>query len=163
MQGSRKEGNHGGGSMIIKVNINGVNKTLDIEPHEFLIDVLRRNGYLSVKRGCDTGVCGVCTVLIEGEPTLSCSFLAARADGKKILTIEGVQEQAKEVGSYLVTEGVDQCGYCSPGLILTTIAMKSQLEKPSEEAIKHYLAGNLCRCTGYVGQLRAIKKYMGVE
>lgn len=163
MQGSCKEGNHGGGSMIIKVNINGVNKAFDIEPHEFLIDVLRRNGYLSVKRGCDTGACGVCTVLIEGAPTLSCSFLAARADGKKILTIEGVQEQAKEVGSYLVSEGVDQCGYCSPGLILTTISMKSQLENPTEESIKHYLAGNLCRCTGYVGQLRAIKKYMGVE
>lgn len=149
--------------MIIKVNINGANKTFDIEPHEYLLDILRKNGYLSVKKGCDTGACGVCTVLINGSPTLSCSFLAARADGKSILTIEGVEEQAKEVGSYLVSEGVDQCGYCSPGLILTTIAMKAQLENPTDEAIRHFLAGNLCRCTGYVGQLRAIKKYMGVE
>ncbi|WIV12377.1 2Fe-2S iron-sulfur cluster-binding protein [Proteiniborus sp. MB09-C3] len=149
--------------MNIKININGANKIFDIEPHEYLIDVLRKNGYLSVKRGCDTGACGVCTVLIDGAPTLSCSFLAARAHERSILTIEGVQEQAKEVGGYLVVEGVDQCGYCSPGLILTTIAMKSQLEAPTEESIKHFLAGNLCRCTGYVGQLRAIKKYMGVE
>ncbi len=149
--------------MIIKVNINGVNKNFDIEPHEYLLDVLRKNGYLSVKRGCDTGCCGVCTVLIDGAPTLSCAFLAARAAGKSIITIEGVQEQAKEIGKFLVDEGVDQCGYCSPGLILTIIAMKAQLENPTEESIKYFLAGNLCRCTGYVGQLRAIKKYMGVE
>lgn len=149
--------------MIIKVNINGVNKTFDIEPHEYLLDVLRKNGYLSVKRGCDTGACGVCTVLIDGAPTLSCSLIAARADGRKIITIEGAEEQAKEIGEYLVTEGVDQCGYCSPGLILTVLAMKTQLKNPTEESIKYYLTGNLCRCTGYVGQLRAIKKYMGVE
>lgn len=149
--------------MIIKVNVNGANKTFDIEPHEYLLDVLRKNGYLSVKRGCDTGACGVCTVLVDGTPTLSCSFLAAKAEGKNILTIEGVQEQAKEVGGFLIAEGVDQCGYCSPGLILTVIAMKTQLKNPTEDSIKHYLSGNLCRCTGYVGQLRAIKKYMGVK
>lgn len=149
--------------MIIKVDINGVKKTFDIKPHEYLLDVLRNNGYLSVKRGCDKGACGVCTVLVDGEPTLSCSFLAARADGKEIITIEGVQDQAKEVGEFLVSEGVDQCGYCSPGLILTVIAMKKQLENPTEESIKQFLSGNLCRCTGYVGQLRAIKKYMGVK
>lgn len=149
--------------MIIKVNVNGANKTFDIEPHEYLLDVLRKNGYLSVKRGCDTGACGVCTVLVDGAPTLSCSFLAAKAEGKKIITIEGAAEHAKEIGKFLVDEGVDQCGYCSPGLILTVIAMKTQLENPTEESIKHYLTGNLCRCTGYVGQIRAIMKYMGVE
>lgn len=149
--------------MIIKVNINGVNKNFDIEPHEYLLDVLRKNEYLSVKRGCDTGSCGVCTVLIDGAPTLSCAFLAARADGKSIITVEGAGEQAKEIGRFLVAEGADQCGYCSPGLILTIIAMKNELKNPTEESIKHFLTGNLCRCTGYVGQLRAIKKYMGVE
>lgn len=149
--------------MIIKININGVNKSFDVEPHEWLLDLLRNNGYLSVKRGCDTGTCGVCTVLIDGEPTLSCATLAVKADGKKITTIEGVGEEAKEVGNYLVGEGVDQCGYCSPGLVLTVIAMKKEISNPTEESIKHYLSGNLCRCTGYVGQLRAIKKYMGVE
>lgn len=149
--------------MLIKININGINKSFDIEPHEYLLDLLRNNGYLSVKRGCDTGTCGVCTVLMDGEPTLSCATLAVKADGKEITTIEGVGEQAKEVGNCLVDEGVDQCGYCSPGLVLTVIAMKKELENPTEESIKHYLSGNLCRCTGYVGQLRAIKKYMGVE
>lgn len=149
--------------MQIKLNINGSVKELDVKPHEFLVEVLRENGYLGVKKGCETGNCGLCTVLIDEKPVLSCSYLAVRAEGKKITTIEGVQEKAAEVGSFLVEEGVDQCGYCSPGLVMTIIGMKGELENPTEEDIKHYLTNNLCRCTGYVGQLRAIKKYMGVE
>lgn len=149
--------------MLIKVNINGLNETFHIASHEFLLDTLRRNGYLSVKKGCDTGSCGVCTVLVDGLPVLSCATLAVRANNKEITTIEGVQVLASEVGKYLVEEGVDQCGYCSPGLILTIIAMKKELKNPTTEAINHYLSGNLCRCTGYLGQLRAIKRYMGVE
>jgi len=149
--------------MIIKVNVNGINKNFDVEPHDSLLDILRKNGYLSIKKGCETGSCGVCTVLLDGSPVLSCATLAIRADSKEITTIEGIQPLAKEVGAYLVEEGVDQCGYCSPGLILTVIAMKTELKSPTVESIKHYLSGNLCRCTGYVGQLRAIKKYMGVE
>lgn len=149
--------------MIIEAKINGVNKSFHVAPHESLLDILRKNGYLSVKKGCDTGSCGVCTVLIDGSPVLSCATLAVRANNKEITTIEGVQALANEIGAYLVEEGVDQCGYCSPGLILTIIAMKKELQIPTAESIKHYLSGNLCRCTGYVGQLRAIKRYMGVE
>lgn len=149
--------------MEINVHINGVKQTLEIKPDEYLVEALRRYGYLSVKKACDTGSCGVCSILIEDKPTLSCSYLAVRADGKPITTIEGVQEEAKLLGELLVDEGVDQCGYCSPGLILTVIGMKKEMENPSEEKVTHYLNGNLCRCTGYVGQLRGIMKYMEVQ
>lgn len=149
--------------MEINLHINGVKKTLDIKPDEYLVEVLRRYKYLSVKKACDTGSCGVCSILIDGKPTLSCSFLAVRADGKKVTTIEGVKEEAELVGGLLVDEGVDQCGYCSPGLVMTVIGMKKEMEDPSEEKITHYLNGNLCRCTGYVGQLRGILKYMEVQ
>lgn len=149
--------------MEITVHINGVKKTLDVNPDEYLVEVLRRYGYLSVKKACDTGSCGVCSILINDKPTLSCSFLAVRADGMKVTTIEGVKEEAELVGGLLVDEGVDQCGYCSPGLVMTVIGMKKEMEDPSEEKITHYLNGNLCRCTGYVGQLRGILKYMGVQ
>ena len=149
--------------MEINLHINGVKKTLDIKPDEYLVEVLRRYKYLSVKKACDTGSCGVCSILIDDKPILSCSFLAVRADGKKVTTIEGVKEEAELVGGLLVDEGVDQCGYCSPGLVMTVIGMKKEMEDPSEEKITHYLNGNLCRCTGYVGQLRGILKYMEVQ
>lgn len=148
--------------MQVNVIINGAKKTLDIKPDEYLVEVLRRYDYLSVKKACDTGSCGVCTILIDDKPILSCSFLAVRAEGRKITTIEGVQEEANIVGAYLVDEGVDQCGYCSPGLVMTLIGMKKEMTEPTEEKITRYLNGNLCRCTGYVGQLRGIKKYMEV-
>ncbi|MDW7673496.1 MAG: (2Fe-2S)-binding protein [Bacillota bacterium] len=149
--------------MKINLKINGIKKTLEFEPHEYLLDVLRQNGYLSVKRGCNTGSCGLCTVLMDGAPVLSCALLAAKAEDSEITTIEGAQQEAKEAASFLVAEGVDQCGFCSPGFLLTILAMKKELTKPTDEEIKHYLAGNLCRCTGYVGQLRAIKKYLEVR
>lgn len=149
--------------MEINLHINGVKKTLAINPDEYLVEVLRRYKYLSVKKACDTGSCGVCSILIDDKPILSCSFLAVRADGKKVTTIEGVKEEAELVGGLLVDEGVDQCGYCSPGLVMTVIGMKKEMEDPSEEKITHYLNGNLCRCTGYVGQLRGILKYMEVQ
>lgn len=149
--------------MIINVTINRIKKTFDIKPDEYLVEVLRRYGYLSVKKACDTGSCGVCTILLEGSPILSCSYLAARANNKSLTTIEGISEEQKKLGELLVDEGVDQCGYCSPGLILTVIAMKKELHSPTEKEVSQYLTGNLCRCTGYVGQLRAIMKYMEVS
>ncbi len=149
--------------MNINITINGIKKVFEIKADEYLVEVLRRYGYLSVKKACDTGSCGVCTILIDGKPTLSCSYFAIRASNKAITTIEGISEEEKKLGGFLVDEGVDQCGYCSPGLILTVIAMKKELHDPSEKEISQYLTGNLCRCTGYVGQLRAIMKYMEVE
>ncbi|SNS41414.1 carbon-monoxide dehydrogenase small subunit [Anaerovirgula multivorans] len=148
--------------MKIEATINNKKIQMEVANDEFLVDALRRYGYSSVKRGCDTGCCGLCTVWINERPTLSCSTLAPTVQGKQITTIEGLQEEAKEFASFLVKEGAEQCGFCSPGFVMTVLAMKRELEKPTEEEIQHYLVGNLCRCTGYAGQLRAIKKYLEV-
>ena len=126
-----------------------------------LADVLRQEGYLSVRKGCDTSCCGLCTVWLEGKPVLSCTVPAFRAAGKEITTLEGVSEEAEAFAKVLAAEGAEQCGFCSPGFIMTVLAMKRELSQPSEEEILHYLTGNLCRCTGYMGQLRAVKIYLG--
>ncbi|CEQ16864.1 (2Fe-2S)-binding protein [Paraclostridium sordellii] len=149
--------------MLVELKVNGKNRKINIEPEEYLVDSLRKLGNLSVKRGCDTGCCGLCTVWIEKEPTLSCATLTVRAVNKEITTIEGLEKEASEFAQILVSEGAEQCGFCSPGFILTVIAMKNELINPTEDDIKHYLTGNLCRCTGYMGQLRAIKTYLGVK
>ncbi len=149
--------------MRIKFSVNNDAKDIIVRPGDYLVDVLRDNGYKSVKRGCDKSTCGACTVLVEGLPVLSCSYLAVRAEGKNITTLEGEQEEAKVLGAFIVAEGGDQCGYCTPALALTTIAMKRELTDPSEEEIVHYINGNLCRCSGYISQLKGIKKYMGVK
>ncbi len=149
--------------MLIETTINNRRMALAIDPDEYLVDTLRKAGFLSVKRGCDTGSCGLCTVWVDGKPVLSCSTLAVRVSGKKITTIEALQDEALEFARFMADEGAEQCGFCAPGFTMTVLAMKRELKDPTEEEIKHYLNGNLCRCTGYVSQLRAIKKYMGVE
>lgn len=116
-----------------------------------------------MKRGCDTGNCGLCTVWMDEKPVLSCSIPAVRAAGHKITTLEGVQEEAAEFSDYLAKEGADQCGYCSPGMIMNVLALKREIPNPTMQQVKEYLAGNLCRCTGYQGQYRALAKYFGVE
>lgn len=148
--------------MQIEVTINNKKVFLEVEKDELLADTLRAYGMLSIRQGCDTSCCGLCTVWIDGKPTLSCTTLSFRMNGKSITTIEGVQNEAEEFARLLAAEGADQCGFCSPGFIMTVLAMKNELKNPSEEEIKHYLTGNLCRCTGYMGQLRAVKKYLGV-
>lgn len=142
--------------------INNEQKQLIINDGDYLIDVLRANGYKSVKRGCDKSTCGACTVLIDDQPVLSCSFLASRASEKHITTIEGEQEEARLLGQFIIEEGGDQCGYCTPALALTSIAMKRELVDPTDEEIIHYINGNLCRCSGYISQIKGIKRYMGV-
>lgn len=149
--------------MLVELNINGNVKNVDIQPGELLVDTLRNMGNLSVKRGCNTTNCGLCSVLIDSKPVLSCAMLTLRVVGKEIYTIEGMNEEVEKFANILGNQGAEQCGFCSPGFILTVIAMKKELENPSEEEIKHYLTGNLCRCTGYMGQLRAIKEYLGGE
>lgn len=149
--------------MQIDIIVNGKKHSLDIDKDEFLLDTLRKAGYLSVKRGCDTSCCGLCTVWLEGKPILSCSTLSIRANGKNVTTIEGLQEEAEKFANIFTREGAEQCGFCSPGFVMTVIAMKKELNNPTDDEIKHYLAGNLCRCTGYMGQLRAVKKYLEVE
>lgn len=146
--------------MNITVTINGTEHTGEISPDLTLLDFLRERGCLSVKRGCETSNCGLCTVWLDGTPVLSCSVLAARADGRSVTTLEGVQEEAARFGGFLADEGGEQCGFCSPGLIMTVLAMVRELDDPGEDDIRAYLAGNLCRCTGYQSQLRAIQKYL---
>ena len=148
--------------MQIKVTINDKLVTWDVAKDEFLADTLRSHGLLSVKKACETSCCGLCTVWVEGKPVLSCSILSLRVHGKKVTTIEGVPDSAEEFARVLTAEGAEQCGFCSPGFIMNVLAMKNELVNPSEEEIIHYLTGNLCRCTGYMGQLRAVKTYLGV-
>lgn len=148
--------------MRIEVSINEKKRILEVEPTDMLAEVLRREGFFSVRKGCDTTSCGLCTVWVEGRPVLSCSFPAFRTEGKQIVTMEGVQQEAEAFAAFLIAEGADQCGFCSPGFIMTVLAMKRELAQPTEEEIVQYLTGNLCRCTGYMGQLRAVKKFMGV-
>ena len=146
--------------MNISFWLNGVYRQEEIEPGMLLIDFLREKGCYSVKRGCETANCGLCTVLVEDRPILSCSTLAARIDGKKVVTMEGMQREAQEFGSFLANEGAEQCGFCNPGFIMNVFAMLHEIKEPTEEQIKEYLAGNLCRCSGYESQLRAVKEYL---
>ena len=134
--------------MEVKFQLNGKPAAADIEPDCMLLDLLRDMGGYSVKRGCDTTNCGLCTVLVDGKPSLSCAMPAARAEGKEIVTLEGLQEEAEDFGRFLAKEGAEQCGYCSPGFIMNVIAMMRELKDPSIEEIKEYLAGNLCRKGG---------------
>lgn len=134
--------------------------TTEVNADSILLDVLRDLGCHSVKCGCETTNCGLCTVWINGKSRLSCSILAASVDGQEITTLEGVKAEAEEFGEFLAKEGAEQCGYCSPGFIMNVLAMMQELDDPDIDEIKEYLAGNLCRCTGYMGQLRAIQKYL---
>lgn len=149
--------------MEIQFTLNGAKAQADISPDTLLLDLLREKGCHSVKRGCETSNCGLCTVWLNETPVLSCSLLAARIHKHSVTTLEGIQEDAQRFGLFLAQEGAEQCGFCSPGLIMNVIAMERELVNPDEEAIKEYLAGNLCRCTGYMGQLRAITKYLNKQ
>lgn len=132
----------------------------EIDPDMPLLEFVRSEGCYSVKRGCETSNCGLCTVWMDGKPVLSCSVLAARAEQKHITTLEGVEEQAKEFGTFLAKQGGEQCGFCNPGFIMNVLAMERELGNPNDEDIREYLSGNLCRCSGYESQFRAIKEYL---
>ena len=149
--------------MEIQFTLNKKQVTAEVGPDTVLLGVLRALGCKSVKCGCETTNCGLCTVWIDGKSRLSCSVLAASVGGHEITTLEGVEEEAAEFGRFLAAEGGEQCGFCSPGFIMNVLAMKKELEDPDLEEIKEYLAGNLCRCTGYMSQLRAIQKYMAAQ
>lgn len=149
--------------MLIKLWVNNKLFEDDIQADMLLLDYLRSKGFYSVKRGCETANCGLCTVQLEGKPILSCSTLSARANGLHVTTLEGVQQEAAEFGEFMADQGAEQCGYCSPGLVMNVLAMKKELHNPTEEEVKQYLAGNLCRCTGYMSQLRALKNYLNIN
>ena len=144
--------------MEIEFTLNGKVTYAEIKDDTSLFDLLRAKGCYSVKCGCETENCGLCTVLVDGKSVLSCSMLAARVDDRDVVTLEGVQKEAEEFGMYLAGEGAEQCGFCSPGM--NVLAMEKELVQPEEDAVREYLAGNLCRCSGYMGQMRAIRKYL---
>ena len=146
--------------MLITINLNGKKIVDDVAPDTLLIDFVRAHGCKSVKRGCETANCGLCTVFMDGTPILSCSMLVARADGHSITTLEGLQDEAAEFGAFIADQGAEQCGFCNPGVIMNALALFREKEYPSQDEIKEYLAGNLCRCTGYEGQLRGIQAFL---
>ena len=146
--------------MEIKLKLNGRNIVASVEADTVLLDFLREKGCLSVKRGCDTSNCGLCTVLMDGKPILSCSTLAVRADGHEIHTLEGLQAEASDFVGFIADQGADQCGFCNPGFVMNTIALLRENPDPTDDEIRGYLAGNLCRCSGYDGQLRGIRNYL---
>ena len=146
--------------MEIKLKLNGKNITASVEADTVLLDFLRNHGCLSVKRGCDTSNCGLCTVLTDGKPILSCSTLAVRADGHEIFTLEGLQAEASDFVGFIADQGADQCGFCNPGFVMNTIALLRENPDPTDDEIRAFLAGNLCRCSGYDGQLRGIRAYL---
>lgn len=149
--------------MKIQLVLNGKRIAAEVDPNMMLLDFVRSQGMKSVKRGCDTGNCGLCTVWVDEKPVLSCSTLAVRANGKSVTTLEGVQEEAEEFSRFLALEGADQCGFCSPGLIMAVLALKRENPNPTADEMKEYLSGNLCRCTGYQSQYRALTKYFGIR
>lgn len=146
--------------MLVSIKLNGKIVNDNIDADMLLIDFVRKHGCFSVKRGCETSNCGLCTVFLDNKPVLSCSVLAAKANGREVTTLEGLQEEAREFGAFIAEQGAEQCGFCNPGFIMNAIALFRENPNPTEEEIKEYLAGNLCRCSGYEGQLRGIKNFI---
>lgn len=146
--------------MEITLTLNGKKLTRMVEADTVLLDFLRKEGCYSVKRGCDTTNCGLCTVFMDDKPVLSCGVLAARAAGHSIVTMEGMQQEAAQFGAFIADQGAEQCGFCNPGMIMNAIALLRENSEPTEAEIKEFLAGNLCRCSGYEGQLRGIQNFI---
>jgi carbon-monoxide dehydrogenase small subunit len=143
----------------VALSVNGVEVVRDVEPQVLLLDLLRDSlGLTGTKRSCDVQVCGACTVLVDGIPISSCCYLAADTDGKQVTTIEGLAERPEfaRLEEVFTRHAALQCGFCTPGMLLTVSALLEQGDLVDEEAIKHELAGNLCRCTGYRGILEAV-------
>jgi carbon-monoxide dehydrogenase small subunit len=143
---------------LIELRINGRSRELAIEPSKLLLDALRQDLQLTgSKRGCDDSSCGACTVLVDGIPMLSCTLLAASCEGQEITTVEGVSEHGA------LDWGGAQCGFCTPGFMMTVKHLLSTNPHPSEDVIRHALSGNLCRCTGYTQMYQAIKAAIEAE
>ena len=155
--------------LAIELNSNGDSYDVLVSENNTLLEVLRdKLGLMGTKRGCDLGACGACTVLINGEAYLSCVMLAVDARGKKIVTIEGLAEggDLHPLQSAFVEKGALQCGFCTPGMILTAQAIINEEQNLTEEVIKKKMAGNLCRCTGYKKVIEAVlsaKEQIGEE
>ena len=146
--------------MEIEITINGRLRRFDVEPNKLLLNLVRDDLYLTgTKYGCGIGECGACTVHLDGEAVLACMVLAVDADGRNVDTIEGVADRNKldPVQQAYIEEGAIQCGFCTPGFVMTTKALLAENPDPSEAEIREYLKGNYCRCTGYVNIVRAVQ------
>lgn len=157
--------------MDVTINLNGKKVAAEVAPDMSLLAFVRDHGCKSVKCACETTNCGLCTVWLDGRAVLSCAVPMARANGHAVTTLEGLQEQSADFARCMAEEGAEQCGFCSPGLIMNVLAMEREIRERAEAAgeqaymptdadMDSYLAGNLCRCTGYTSQRRAIRRYM---
>ena len=146
--------------MEVRFVLNRTEVVLNVRPDEYLAETLRNQGVLSVHIGCNESNCGTCTVLINGKPSMSCSVLTAQVYGKTVTTVEDIQEEANKIADYFSDEGADQCGFCLVGFALVVHALALEYPNPTDEEIKNYLVGNLCRCSGYHAQIEAVKKYL---
>jgi carbon-monoxide dehydrogenase small subunit len=136
----------------VSFTLNGRLQEIDVEPHELLLDVVRdRLGLTGAKRSCDVQVCGACTLLVDGRPVSACTTLAFEVRGRTVMTIEGLADDGKlhPLQQAFIEHGGFQCGFCTPGMLLAAKALLDEIPNPSEEQLKHFMHGNLCRCTGY--------------
>ncbi|KLU60362.1 nicotinate dehydrogenase small FeS subunit [Peptococcaceae bacterium CEB3] len=150
--------------MKIELTVNGVARILEVEPEERLLDVLRERLHLTgTKEGCGEGECGACTVIMDGKTVNSCMVLAAQADGHAVTTIEGLGNRGSlhPVQKAFLEEGAVQCGFCTPGMVLSAKALLDRSPHPGKEQIAVAMSGNLCRCTGYDKILRAVERAAG--
>lgn len=146
--------------MLVKFNLNGVDKELNVNPSEYLLDTLRKLGIKSVKKGCDGSACGACTVLVDDKPVLSCSLLTVRVNGHKVETVEAIQEEAARLSECFSKEGADQCGFCNAAFALMAHALKKEKPNATAEEISDYFVANICRCTGYKSQQKALASFL---
>jgi carbon-monoxide dehydrogenase small subunit len=152
------------GNLIdVRCTVNGQEVAWRVPAREYLLDTLRREGLFSVKRGCETGDCGSCTVLLDGEAAASCLLLTGQVRGRKLVTSEGIGTPHKPhaLQECFVETGGTQCGFCIPGMILSAKSLLDKHPRPTEGQVREALDGNLCRCTGYVKQFEAVQKAAG--
>ncbi len=144
--------------MRINLSVNGNAISVDVQASETLLELMRRLGFKSVKKGCETGNCGACTVLLDGRAVTSCIMLGAQADGCSITTVEGLPAEGKlhPIQRAFVEAGAPQCGFCTPGMIMTTVGFLSANPNPTRAEVRHAISGNICRCSGYVKVVDAI-------
>jgi aerobic-type carbon monoxide dehydrogenase small subunit (CoxS/CutS family) len=146
---------------LIKLTINGTERQLYVKPNDLLLNVLRNDlNLMGAKYGCGIGKCGACTVLIDGKSVLACLILAITVDGQNITTVEGLGDSARlhPLQQSFIDHGAVQCGFCTPGMLLTAETLLKENQNPQEEEIREYLRGNLCRCTGYAAIVKAVKE-----
>ncbi len=145
-------------NLTIRLTVNAESKEWSIAPGDLLLDVLRREGYFGAKRGCEKGECGACTVLVDGRAINSCLMFAAQAEGREVLTIEGLAsgDALHPLQEAFLDHGAAQCGFCTPGMILAAKALLDRNPNPSEADVREVMTGNYCRCTGYVKPVEAV-------